>query len=119
MHPSYERIYETIRRIPKGRVATYGQIASLVGMPGHARQVGYALNALPDDRNVPWHRVINARGEVSPRADEGSEPIQRALLELEGVVFDDAARVSLERFRWRPRQRPLFIPDGFDHADLA
>ena len=119
MHPSYERIYQAIRRIPKGRVATYGQIAALVGMPGHARQVGYALNALPGDRNVPWHRVINARGEVSPRSDADSEPIQRALLELEGIVFEENARVSLERFRWRPRSRPAFTPDGFHHADVG
>jgi len=100
---SYERIYAVVRRIPRGRVSTYGQIASLAGLPGHARQVGYALHALPDASRVPWHRVINAQGRVSPRADPGWDDVQRQLLEAEGVAFDDAGRVSLSRYAWRPR----------------
>lgn len=91
-----------VRRIPEGRVATYGQVAALAGFPGHARQVGYALHDLPADTDVPWQRVINARGEVSPRAAPGSEGYQRHLLEEEGVVFDAAGRVDLRRFRWEP-----------------
>jgi methylated-DNA-protein-cysteine methyltransferase-like protein len=100
---TYQRIYRVVHRIPRGRVATYGQIAQLAGIPGHARQVGYALYNLSDGESIAWHRVINAKGEISARSDGRSERLQRALLEREGVEFDDAARVSLHRFRWRPR----------------
>lgn len=102
---AYERIYAAVRRIPRGRVATYGQIAVLAGLPGQPRQVGYALSALSDARSVPWHRVINAKGQISQRSDPRYEKAQRALLENEGVVFDSTGRVSLARFRWRPRLR--------------
>ena len=68
MPGNYARIYAVIRRIPFGKVATYGQVAELAGLPGHARQVGYALHALPSATAVPWHRVINAAGTVSRRA---------------------------------------------------
>ncbi len=97
-----------VRRIPEGRVATYGQVAALAGIPRHARQVGYALHALPDDAEVPWQRVINARGEVSPRAGGGGvrEGYQRHLLEEEGVEFDARGRVDLARFGWEPDERP-------------
>jgi methylated-DNA-protein-cysteine methyltransferase-like protein len=98
---SYDRIYAVVRKIPRGRVATYGQIATAAGLRGHARQVGYALNALSSTRAVPWHRVINAKGEISRRSVPGSERIQRELLEREGVVFDDRGRVSLARYRWK------------------
>ena len=98
---NYERIYRVVRRIPDGQVATYGQIASLAGLPGHARQVGYALHALRDE-DVPWHRVINARGEISARSDPGPEPLQRVMLESEGVEFDSRGRVDLRRFQWEP-----------------
>ncbi len=101
---SYARIYVQIRRIPRGRIATYGQIASLAGLGGHARQVGYALSALPEETKVPWHRVINARGEVSLRTEPGCDDGQRRLLETEGVDFGPHGRVTLSRFRWRPRE---------------
>ena len=101
----YERIYAVVSRVPRGRVATYGQIAELAGLPGCARQVGYALHALTDDRAVPWQRVINARGEVSDRSEPGMEQVQRTLLESEGVVFGDGGRVTLARYQWRPRGR--------------
>jgi len=101
----YSRIYAVVRRIPRGRVATYGQVAQLAGLAGHARQVGYALHAMTTERSVPWHRVINARGEVSPRSDPGSDVAQRQFLEREGVVFDRSGRVDLARFQWRPRAR--------------
>ncbi len=100
---SYEKIYEVVRRIPKGRVATYGQVATLAGLPGHARQVGYALNSLPDGSDVPWHRVINARGEVSKRSEPFYHSLQHNMLEAEGVAFDRAARVSLRRYQWKSR----------------
>jgi TDG/mug DNA glycosylase family protein len=101
---SYRRIHDCVRRIPAGRVATYGQIARMAGLAGAARQVGYALAALQDGQ-VPWHRVVNASGRISPRAEPAFEALQRALLEREGVVFDRDARISLERFGW-PRARP-------------
>ena len=100
---SYRKIYDVVRRIPPGAVATYGQIAALASLAGHARQVGYALHALPDGLELPWHRVINARGEVSPRSGPGwEEGFQRHLLEEEGVEFDRRGRVDLGRFRWDP-----------------
>ena len=101
----YARIYAVVRRIPRGRVATYGQVAEMVGLPGGARQVGYALHALGPASTVPWQRVINARGGVSPRSRPGWERVQRGVLEGEGVVFGPNGRVDLERHRWRPRAR--------------
>jgi methylated-DNA-protein-cysteine methyltransferase-like protein len=100
---SYQRIYEVVRRIPAGRVATYGQIASLAGLSGHARQVGYALHALPGATTVPWHRVVNARGGISPRSVPGAELTQQLLLEREGIRLNALGRVPLERVTWRPR----------------
>ncbi len=98
---SYDVFYAVARKIPAGRVTTYGAVAAEAGLPGRARQVGYALAALPDVHDVPWHRVINARGEVSPRVGGSAfEKIQRNLLEAEGVVFNAHGRVDLERFGW-------------------
>jgi len=105
LSPSYRRIYAVVRRIPRGRVATYGQVAALAGLRGHARQVGYAMHALPKGSLVPWHRVINARGEISRRRRPGEELSQRMLLEREGVRFDARGRVALARLQWRPRSR--------------
>jgi methylated-DNA-protein-cysteine methyltransferase-like protein len=96
------RIYRVVARIPPGRVATYGQVAALAGLPGHARQVGYALHGLPDESDLPWHRVVNAQGRISPRSEPGpSEGLQRHLLEDEGVRFDERDRIDLRRYRWR------------------
>lgn len=100
----YEPIYAVVRRIPAGRVATYGQVAALAGLPGRARQAGYALHALPSSTKVPWHRVINAQGAVSLRAEGGDSLRQRLLLEREGVRFDARGRVALARYRWAPRR---------------
>jgi methylated-DNA-protein-cysteine methyltransferase-like protein len=104
--PGYRRIYRVVRRIPSGKVATYGQIAELAGIPRQPRRVGYALHALPRGSDVPWQRVINAKGEVSRRSTPGCEGVQRAALESEGVVFDARGRVDLARYQWRPRWRP-------------
>ena len=96
--PEYEAYYAVVRRIPRGRVLTYGQVAGLARRGRSARRVGYALFALDDDR-VPWWRVVNARGEVSFRpgnADEGRD--QRRRLEREGVAFDEKGRIDLARF---------------------
>ena len=103
LSPAYARIYAIVRRIPRGRVATYGQIAALAGLKGHARQVGYAMHALPAGTTVPWHRVINAKGEVSRRSQFGAEVRQRMLLEAEDVEFDWRGRISLRRYGWRVR----------------
>lgn len=102
---TYQRIYRVVQRIPRGRVATYGQVAAVAGLPGHARQVGYALHALPHGSDVPWHRVINAQGRVSARAEPGYDRLQRHLLEAEGVRFDAGGRVSLAAFGWRTGRR--------------
>ena len=99
---SYAMIYDTVARIPYGRVATYGQIAALAGLPGHARQVGYALHATPEARDIPWHRVINAQGEVSRRSERQFESIQQQLLEAEGIAFTAAGHVDLRRYQWQP-----------------
>jgi len=102
-----ERIYAAVRRIPRGRVATYGQVAALAGLPGHARQVGYALAALPAGSAVPWHRVINAQGRISLRREGPPAGLpQRLRLEGEGVTFDAGGRVSLARHGWVPRGAP-------------
>ena len=98
-------VYRVVRRIPEGRVSTYGEVAAR-GMPASAaRQVGYALNALSGDESVPWHRVINARGEISPRGERAYADLQRALLESEGVDFDRRGRIDLETYAWKPRGR--------------
>jgi len=102
---TYRRIYAATRRIPRGRVATYGQVAELAGLGSHARQVGYALHALPEGSDVPWHRVINAQGRVSLRSVSAGAALQRALLEAEGVIFRPGGGVDLACYQWRPRSR--------------
>jgi methylated-DNA-protein-cysteine methyltransferase related protein len=102
---TYQRIYEVVRRIPPGRVATYGQVAALAGIAGQARQVGYALHALPDGTTVPWHRVVDASGRISARAVPGAELVQQQLLVREGVRLDAQGRVTLSSVRWAPRVR--------------
>jgi methylated-DNA-protein-cysteine methyltransferase related protein len=102
----YPKIYAVVSRIPRGRVATYGQVARLAGLSGHARLVGYALNALRDESAVPWHRVVNARGQISKRSDGGpAEILQSLRLKRERVRFDDRGLIALDRFQWRPRFR--------------
>jgi len=99
----HSRIKKVIARIPRGRVATYGQIARIARLPGQARLVGYALHALPAESPIPWHRVLNTKGELSTRGLSAER--QRKLLEKEGVRFDVRGRVSLTKFQWRPRSR--------------
>jgi methylated-DNA-protein-cysteine methyltransferase related protein len=101
----WERVYAVVRRIPRGRVATYGQVAALAGLGGQARQVGYALHALPGEGFAPWHRVVNARGAISLPPGGGADVTQRLRLEREGVRFDARGRIDLERFGWRPGAR--------------
>ncbi len=100
-------IYAVIRRIPHGRVATYGQVAALAGLPRRARLVGQSLRSTPEGmEEVPWQRVINAQGTVSPRGGLGwEEGYQRHLLEEEGVVFSKSGKIDLDRFGWDPEER--------------
>ncbi|MBI4594407.1 MAG: MGMT family protein [Candidatus Rokubacteria bacterium] len=95
-------VWRLVRRIPRGRVATYGQLAALAGRPRAARAVGRALRSCPID--LPWHRVVNARGGISPRAGTTSMLTQRLRLQTEGVSFA-RGRVPLRRFQWRPAPR--------------
>jgi methylated-DNA-protein-cysteine methyltransferase-like protein len=105
MSELYERIYEFIRQVPRGRVATYGQIAAFVGPPCEARTVGYALASLGETvvrPPVPWQRVINARGGISTFPASR----QRAALEREGIEFSADGTIDLERFGWFPAEGP-------------
>lgn len=97
-----EAICAVIRRIPKGWVATYGQVAAMAGMPRRARLVGRVLQRLDPGTRIPWHRVVNAKGEVSySLSRNGGDILQRRLLEKEGLEFDASNRLDLERCRWR------------------
>ena len=100
---SYTRIWAVVRRIPRGRVASYGQVADVAGLPRQARLVGYALHAsIPD--SLPWHRVVNVQGRLSlARTDAAGGLTQRLRLEREGVAFDARGRVHMTRHRWIPR----------------
>lgn len=100
---TYQRIYAVVACVPRGRVATYGQIARMADMPRHARLVGYALNALAPGNRLPWHRVVNAQGRISQRGDDGTAAAtQRRRLEREGVQFDARDSIALDRYRWQP-----------------
>ncbi len=98
----YERIYDVVRQIPLGRVATYGQIARIVGGIS-AQMVGFALAALREREQVepvPWQRVINAKGKISPHGAGFGTAIQRQILEEEGMLFDEEGRIDLAVFGW-------------------
>lgn len=97
----YKSFYAIIKKIPRGKVATYGQIAALAGHPRHARHVGFALSALPSGSKVPWHRVVNSQGQISKRGLDGNDEWQRILLEEEGVAFNVAGRISLRECQWK------------------
>ena|SRR5437868_4350492 len=99
---TYERIYAVVRRIPRGRVASYGQVAKVAGLDGRARQVGYALHALKLD-GVPWHRVINAAGRISLKGH--SAITQQIRLEREGVRCDAGGRIDLARYGWKHKKQ--------------
>lgn len=109
MRPFESAVYALVRQIPKGQVATYGQLAALLGAPRAARAVGYAMKRCPS--GVPWQRVLNARGGISLRANVSGMVTQRILLEHEGVSLR-RGRANLTRYRWAgPRRRPrLWLP---------
>ncbi|MBS1255613.1 MAG: DNA base-flipping protein [Deltaproteobacteria bacterium] len=98
--PLYQQIHNIIRLIPAGKVATYGQIAEIVG-GCTARMVGYAASSIPLDSDIPWQRVINYKGGVSQRSSGPGGLLQQKLLEAEGIEFDQFGRTDLERYRWQ------------------
>ena len=102
----FEAVYEAVNSIPQGKVCTYGQVALMIGAPGAARQVGWALHCLPGNTTVPWHRVVNYRGGISLRGRMGEAEIQRERLKDEGIWDEERDCVDLERFGYRP------FPDG-------
>lgn len=95
----HARVYAVVREVPRGRVATYGQIAALLGSPSVARHVGFALAAVGNaDAPVPWHRIVNAQGRISPHGEGSAE--QRERLRAEGIRFDATGRIDLARYQW-------------------
>jgi methylated-DNA-protein-cysteine methyltransferase-like protein len=102
----YQKIYDVVGQIPKGKVATYGQVARIVGRIT-ARMVGYAMAALRGRTDVPWQRVINYKGEVSARAHGDGSTRQRKLLMAEGIRFDSQGRVDLKKVRWNGAKKRL------------
>jgi methylated-DNA-protein-cysteine methyltransferase-like protein len=105
---NYDRIYTTVRQIPWGKVATYGQIADLSGLYGKARLVGYALFRVQIEDDIPWHRVINAQGEISYSFQrQDGDYLQKVLLEAEGIEFKSNGKIDLNKYRWQPNFFPL------------
>lgn len=102
---TFERIYEVVRCIPRGAVATYGQVAALAGNPRWSQIVGYALHVNPEPGKIPCHRVVNRFGETTKAFAFGGEDRQKALLTAEGIVFDENGRVDLARFCWNPKTK--------------
>ena len=102
----YARIYAVVRRIPRGKVATYGQVAALAGLPRHARLAGYALHARGDAPGFPWHRVLGAGGRIALMRKQPDPGVtQRIRLEHEGVRFDGRGRIDLAVYGWRQKSR--------------
>jgi methylated-DNA-protein-cysteine methyltransferase-like protein len=95
----FDLVYRVVRRIPPGKVATYGQVARILGMPRGARTVGWALRATPEGSDVPWQRVVNAKGAISFTPGGYAASVQQALLEEEGVVFEQG-RIDLRTYGW-------------------
>ena len=108
----HERVFAIVRRVPRGFVTTYGDVGTMLGSPRVARQVGWALAALDERRHpdVPWHRVVNARGTVSFRGDLERATLQESRLQAEGIPLDDQGRLDLARFRYRYPDTPPDAP---------
>lgn len=111
MSDRYRRIYATVRAIPYGRVASYGQIAALAGLPRQARLVGYALHRLEDGATVPWHRVLNAQGRIAFPPHSTPYQRQQALLQAEGIAVI-GGKVDLRQYRWQPSLDELLWGPG-------
>jgi methylated-DNA-protein-cysteine methyltransferase related protein len=113
MKKSQLEIINLIKTIPKGNVATYGQIASLAGLYPAVRQVVWALHSSSEKEDLPWHRVVNRFGGISLKPGEGYEK-QRGLLIAEGIVFDERDRIDLDRFLWEPTDSGSDFDDDLD-----
>ena len=98
----YDKVYALVKKIPKGKITTYGRIANLLGKPRAARAVGYALNSLKkfEINEIPWQRVINSKGEISFKGDVYRANLQRKLLEQEGIIFNIVGQVDFKKFGW-------------------
>lgn len=101
MKSTFELIYDAVKNIPKGNVATYGQIATIAGNPKWSRVVGYALHKNPEPVKIPCHRVVNRFGETTKAFAFGGENMQRSLLEDEGIKFGADSRVDLKKYGWK------------------
>ncbi|NKB62247.1 MAG: cysteine methyltransferase [Gammaproteobacteria bacterium] len=108
----YEAIYKIVKRIPHGNVTSYGRIARIVKC--NPRQVGYAMAAIPNGLDIPWHRVVNSRGEISLRKEGYADHFQRQKLTEEGVVFDQRGRINFDRFGWIEVELPFLPEDWLD-----
>lgn len=115
---TYDLIYQVVRLIPPGKVATYGQVADLAGLPGQARLVGYALYRVDmQHSDIPWQRVINAKGEISHSPfRHGTDYMQRSLLEAEGITFKANNKISLDDYLWQPKL-PLELVDKYNTSE--
>ncbi len=105
----FKKVHEIVAGIPPGSVMTYGQIAAMAGNPRASRAVGYALRAVPDGVDIPWHRVVNSKGEISSRRTmqgDDDRVLQRVLLESEGVVFNRLSRIDLKKYQLVPEEHP-------------
>lgn len=98
----HDRFLAVVNAIPRGVVATYGQIAAQAGLPRHARHVGVALRSLPDESPTPWWRVINSQGRIPLRGLDGHDEWQRLQLEQEGIEFSAEGRINLKQYGWKP-----------------
>ncbi len=98
----YIAVYQTVSEIPAGKVATYGQIAKLLGLPTYARHVGFALSHLDSDSSVPWYRVVNSQGKTHPR-HAGKPSFQKERLEAEGIKFNKSGKIPLKIYQWCPK----------------
>ena len=108
----YDAVYELLLKIPRGRVMTYGQIATILDTPRAARAVGYAMRASGREDDVPWQRVINGQGRISARTEVERPMLQRVLLEAEGIEFDETDACDLARYRWEPRNPEKYVFAG-------
>ena len=103
-NPFYQKIYLTVSKIPSGKISTYGQIADLIYAYGRARQVGWALRRLKLPSNIPWHRVINSKGEITMRISRnGTDWMQKKLLINEGIKFDSRMKIDIKKYLWKPK----------------
>ena len=107
INPFYQKVYLMVSKIPSGKVATYGQIAELIYAYGRARQVGWALKRLKLPSNVPWHRVINKKGEITMSLSRnGTDWMQKKLLINEGIKFNSKMKIDTKKYLWRPTDLP-------------